>query len=111
MVHLLGHAFWARDVDLAWLNVQLASLREENQMLMDHVVNTKVRLAEVEGDFLEARRALLRAREKQMLMAKQLADMPTGPLQEGFTTPPPRRSTDAAIDSERRRSLRIPGLT
>jgi hypothetical protein len=51
---------------------ELVSLREENQMLMEHLVSTKVRLAEVEGDFLESRRALLRSREKQMQLARQV---------------------------------------
>ena len=50
------------------------ALEEENEMLMDQLVTTKVRLAEVEGDCLESRRALLRAKEKQMDLARQLHD-------------------------------------
>jgi len=50
----------------------LASLRQENEMLMDQLVTTKVRLAEVEGDCLQSRRALLRAKEKQIELARQL---------------------------------------
>ena len=52
--------------------VELSSVREENKMLMDHLVSTKIRLAEVEGDVLESRRALLRSREKQMQLARQI---------------------------------------
>ena len=55
--------------------MQLMSLRDENRALMENLVTSKVRLAEVQGDFLESRRALLRAREKQVQMAKQLTEL------------------------------------
>lgn len=51
---------------------QLATLQDENDMLMDQLVTTKVRLAEVEGECLQSKRALVRAREKQMELARQL---------------------------------------
>lgn len=35
-------------------------------MIMEHLVMTKIRMAEMEGDYLESKRALLRAREKQL---------------------------------------------
>ena len=100
--------------------MELASIRDENTSLMEHLVSTKVRLAEVEGDFLESRRALLRSREKQMQLARQLLDVQAveggtrdaGAAEEGVAStvkaaapeggaPPPR---------ERRRSLKLPGL-
>lgn len=51
---------------------QLTCLQDENEMLMDQLVTAKVRLAEVEGDCLQSKRALVRAKEKQMELARQL---------------------------------------
>ncbi len=51
---------------------QLSNLQDENEMLMDQLVTAKVRLAEVEGDCLQSKRALVRAKEKQMDLARQL---------------------------------------
>ncbi len=45
--------------------LQILALREENELLMDQLVTTKVRLAETEGDFLRSKRELLRAKEKR----------------------------------------------
>jgi hypothetical protein len=73
-------------------------------MLMEHLVNSKVRLAEVEGDFLESRRALLRAREKQVQIARQLTELQASATQQEASASP-------APTPERRRALRIPGLT
>ena len=56
------------------MNKHIHALEEENEMLMDQLVTAKVRLAEVEGDCLESRRALVRAKEKQMDLARQLHD-------------------------------------
>jgi hypothetical protein len=44
----------------------VSKLRSENEMLMEHLVSVKIRSAEVHGDYLEARRELLRTREKQL---------------------------------------------
>lgn len=58
--------------DASDFKYQLSCLQEENDMLMDQLVTTKVRLAEVEGDCLQSKRALVRAKEKQMDLARQL---------------------------------------
>jgi len=92
---------------------ELAAIRDENSMLMEHLVTTKVRLAEVEGDYLESRRALLRSREKQMQLARQVLEVqmvgaggtPQEPAEEEKT--PSAGRTDG---SERRRSLKLPGF-
>jgi len=39
------------------------------------LVESKVRLAEVEGDFLESKRALRRARDKQKELVEQVLDL------------------------------------
>ena len=62
------------------LEKHVQSLSEENNMLMDQLVTAKVRLAEVEGDCLQSRRALVRAKEKQMELARQLHDQRTRSL-------------------------------
>lgn len=88
------------------VEVELAALRDENQLIMDHLVTTKVQLAEVQGDFLESRRALLRSREKQMQMAQQLVALQAeksvenvvGGVDTAAGTSPPK-------GEERRRSL------
>lgn len=69
-----GSEDFASDVmdSLENLEVEMDSIREENKMLMEYLVNTKVRLAEVEGDYLEARRALLRAREAQVKLTQRI---------------------------------------
>uniref|UniRef100_A0A1D2AGH1 Uncharacterized protein n=1 Tax=Auxenochlorella protothecoides TaxID=3075 RepID=A0A1D2AGH1_AUXPR len=51
---------------------ELRAVRAENQMIMEHLVMTKIRMAEMEGDYLESKRALLRAREKQLELTKKL---------------------------------------
>ncbi len=103
---------------------ELGSLRNENGMLMEHLVTTKVRLAEVEGDYLESRRALLRSREKQMQLARQIMELQAleEPIHQTVkldTTPPTsaregkEQSQQQAAEKpagERRRSLRLPGL-
>ena len=61
-----------QEISALSLEQELQSIRDENEMLMDQLVTTKVRLAEVEGDCLQSRRALLRAHEKQVQLAKQL---------------------------------------
>ena len=43
-------------------------------MMMEHLVMVKVRLAETEGGFLESRRALLRAQQHQMELARRLEE-------------------------------------
>lgn len=58
--------------DSTELKYQLSSLKDENDMLMDQLVTAKVRLAEVEGSCLQSKRALVRAKEKQMELARQL---------------------------------------
>lgn len=50
-------------------------LKEENRTLMELLVESKVRLAEVEGDFLESKRALRRARDKQKELVEQVLDL------------------------------------
>ncbi len=62
---------------------EIENLTEENEALMDQLVTAKVRLAEVEGDCLQSRRALVRAREKEMALAKQLKEVRAGPLERG----------------------------
>jgi hypothetical protein len=103
---------------------ELGSLRNENGMLMEHLVTTKVRLAEVEGDYLESRRALLRSREKQMQLARQIMELqaleePVYQNNKVETTPPTsaREGKEKHVEKqgekpagERRRSLRLPGL-
>lgn len=110
------------------VEVEVGALRDENEMLMEHLVSTKVRLAEVEGDFLESRRALLRSREKQLQLARQIMDLQAAELADepspskgspvtgvvlggGGLPPTGPMSTPARNKSpERRRSLRLPGL-
>ncbi|KAG7671209.1 hypothetical protein Ndes2526B_g02324 [Nannochloris sp. 'desiccata'] len=96
---------------------ELGSLRNENGMLMEHLVTTKVRLAEVEGDYLESRRALLRSREKQMQLARQIMELqaleePVHQTTKLDMTPPAsaRGEQQDKPAGERRRSLRLPGL-
>lgn len=96
---------------------ELGSLRSENGMLMEHLVTTKVRLAEVEGDYLESRRALLRSREKQMQLARQIMELqaleePIHQTTKLNITPPTsaRGEQQEKPAGERRRSLRLPGL-
>lgn len=74
-------------------------------MLMDHLVSSKVRLAEVEGDVLESRRSLLRAREKEAKVARELAEL------QSAGAPAPASPAKSPAPADRRRSLRIPGLT
>ena len=62
---------------------EIENLTEENEALMDQLVTAKVRLAEVEGDCLQSRRALVRAREKEMALSKQLKEFLAGPLERG----------------------------
>ena len=62
---------------------EIENLTDENEMLMDQLVSTKVRLAEVEGEVLQSRRALVRAKEKNMAISKQLKDIRAGPLERG----------------------------
>jgi len=50
-------------------------LKDENRTLMELLVESKVRLAEVEGDFLESKRALRRARDKQKELVEQVLDL------------------------------------
>ncbi|PSC71814.1 hypothetical protein C2E20_4927 [Micractinium conductrix] len=52
--------------------LELMKMREENQMLMEHVVMVKVRHAEMEGEYLESKRQLLRTREKNLALAHKL---------------------------------------
>lgn len=100
---------------------ELGSLRNENGMLMEHLVTTKVRLAEVEGDYLESRRALLRSREKQMQLARQIMELqaleePVHQTTMLSMTPPTslrgeqEEKQQEKPAGERRRSLRLPGL-
>lgn len=53
--------------------MEILALREENELLMDQLVTTKVRLAETEGDFLRSKRELLRAKEKRQELEERLA--------------------------------------
>ena len=62
---------------------EIENLAEENEALMDQLVTAKVRLAEVEGDCLQSRRALVRAREKEMVLTQQLKGLRAGPLERG----------------------------
>lgn len=55
--------------------LELLKMREESQMLMEHVVMVKVRQAEMEGEYLEAKRQLLRTREKNLQLARKLQDV------------------------------------
>lgn len=50
-------------------------LKEENRTLMELLVDSKVKLAEVEGDFLESKRALRRARDKQKELMEQVLEL------------------------------------
>eukprot|EP00884_Botryococcus_braunii_P019512 jgi/Botrbrau1/6244/Bobra.0109s0038.1 len=52
--------------------VEVMRLREENENLMHTVVRTKIELAETQGEYLKAKRALLRSVEKQAAMAEKL---------------------------------------
>ena len=68
-------------------------------MIMEHLVMTKVRMAELEGDYLETRRELRRAREKQLDLAKTRAAYRSG------HAPPPagptrRHTAMAAVSSD-----------
>ena len=71
------------DEDEACIPREIENLTEENEMLMDQLVTAKVRLAEAEGECLQSRRALVRAREKQMELSKQLKEIRAGPLERG----------------------------
>ncbi|KAK2076753.1 hypothetical protein QBZ16_005513 [Prototheca wickerhamii] len=80
-------------------DAELQAARAENSMIMEHLVMTKVRMAELEGDYLETRRELLRAREKQLDLAKKLAAYKSG------HAPPPagptrRHTAMAAVSSD-----------
>jgi len=50
--------------------LQVLALREENELLMDQLVSAKVKLAEVEGEFLRSKRELLRSQEKYQQVVK-----------------------------------------
>ena len=104
--------------------------KNESELLMEHLVATKVLLAESEGDRLESRRALLRSREKQLEMAKQINElraklsgtaddvMPMGGEElmpaaytSAFTTTPPRPIGEGTPSSDKKKGgLRIPGI-
>ncbi|KAL6772251.1 hypothetical protein ACKKBG_A29525 [Auxenochlorella protothecoides x Auxenochlorella symbiontica] len=71
---------------------ELRAVRAENQMIMEHLVMTKIRMAEMEGDYLESKRALLRAREKQLELTKKL----TAVQAAAPALLPPARSTTSA---------------
>ena len=77
-----GRDKFDEDGDVA-VSREIENLHEENEMLMDQLVSTKVRLAEVEGECLQSRRALVRAKEKQMDLNKQLKGLRAGPLERG----------------------------
>lgn len=55
--------------------LELLQMREENQMLMEHLVMVKVRQAEMESDYLEAKRQLLRTRERNLQLARRMAEL------------------------------------
>ena len=74
------------------MEVELEAVQEENKMLMEELVNTKVHSAEVEGDLLEARRSLLRARETQARLLQQMRDS-----QDSLT---PRESPGVSNDNK-----------
>jgi hypothetical protein len=87
------------------LEFDTIAMRDENQMLMEQLVQVKIRLAETEGENLESKRALLRSREKQLQMLKQMKEFHmTNRTEAAPTTDPSPSST------ERRRSYRIGGV-
>ena len=100
----VSHRFDVEEVER-----EVGALRDENSMLMSHLVSTKVRLAEVEGEVLESRRSLLRSREKQMQLARQIME-----LQAAEDPPHETMKLDMSPpnsgEKARRSSLRIPGI-
>lgn len=90
------------DVDMSTgvsedIETELYSLREENTMLMEELVDTKVKFAETHGDYLEARRSLLRAQEKHLQLQQQLKTFEVQQTQAvahlrplGTSLPPPQ---------------------
>ncbi|KAL4420581.1 hypothetical protein ABPG75_010237 [Micractinium tetrahymenae] len=109
--------------------LELMKMREENQMLMEHVVMVKVRQAEMEGEYLEAKRQLLRSREKNLQLARKLQDIKEA-AEKGEALPltpksgagagaaaaasPPAMPLAEAItpqsETKKRGSFRLPGL-
>lgn len=98
--------------------VEVSKLRSENEMLMEHLVSVKIRSAEVHGDYLEARRELLRTREKQLQLVKKLNEIRAGSPVTGYAAHsalPAAMQTGgseepAPTSAEKRRSFRMPGL-
>lgn len=99
---------------------------DEYELLMEHLVATKVRLAESEGDRLESRRALIRAKEKQLEQVKTINELKAalssvngGNLSSEFGaggedelvgTTGTVKTEHATPGSEKKRGLRIPGI-
>ena len=57
--------------------VEVMRLRDESATMMETLVRAKVEAAEVQGDYLKTRRALIRAVEKQAAMAERLDALKT----------------------------------
>jgi hypothetical protein len=101
---------------------------DEYELLMEHLVATKVRLAESEGDRLESRRALIRAKEKQLEQIKMINELKAalrsgnGGGGGGLTSSAVEsggggedelvggKTEHATPGSEKKRGLRIPGI-
>ncbi|KAL4436325.1 hypothetical protein ABPG77_009887 [Micractinium sp. CCAP 211/92] len=112
--------------------LELMKMREESQMLMEHVVMVKVRQAEMEGEYLEAKRQLLRTREKNLQLARKLQDIKeaaekgeplpltpksgeaAGAAAAGLAATPAAMPLAQAIspqsEAKKRSSFRLPGL-